>query len=139
MPPVLLQTNKRIVSPWFRLAQLAAPYRWQIGLAVSLAGAACLSGLAAPLLIERLLVTAGTGEEWVVLAVPAAVLLLVVAMQNVASSANAWLLAGVALDLVRDLRRAARERARCSISCRGCMTCRRTEAGSCSMGETYGR
>src|SRR5689334_6790065 len=105
MLPVLLLDYERIVSPWLRLAQLAVPYRWRIGLAFSLAVAACLLGLAAPLLIERLLIVAGAGGDWSPLAIPAVGLLFAVALQNIASSSNAWLFGGVALDVVRELRR----------------------------------
>ena len=109
MPPVLLR-NERIVSPWLRLIRLLRPHRFRLLLAIGLALGACLLSLAAPLLIERLLVVASNHQSLLALAIPALVLFTVVAFQALAGTANAWLLGGVALNVVRELRRQLYER-----------------------------
>jgi ABC-type multidrug transport system fused ATPase/permease subunit len=102
--------DERIVSAWLRLLRLLAPHRFRILLAVGLAAAACLFTLAAPLLVKRLLLAAGQEQPLWALAVPALLLSMVVTLQAAASTANAWLLGGVALNVVRELRRRLYER-----------------------------
>src|SRR5205085_10962780 len=101
----LEKRNERIVSPWLRLARLLAPHRTRILLALALATLACLFSLASPLLVERVLVRAGDRQGIAVLLAPGLMLLVVVFVQAIASTGNSWLLATVALDVVRSLRR----------------------------------
>jgi ABC-type multidrug transport system fused ATPase/permease subunit len=93
------------VSPWLRLARLHAPHKTRVLLALSLAVLACLFSLASPLLVEQVLTRAGERHGLAVLLAPALMLLVVVMVQAVASTGNSWLLATVALDVVRSLRR----------------------------------
>jgi len=101
----LAKRNERIVSPWLRLAHLLAPHKTRIFLALGLATLACLFSLAAPLLVEQLLVRAANQHGLAVLVSPALMLLAVVIVQAASSTGNSWLLATVALDVVRGLRR----------------------------------
>jgi ABC-type multidrug transport system fused ATPase/permease subunit len=104
------EQDERIVSPWLGLLRLLAPHRFRISLALGLAGMACLFTLAAPLLVKWMLMAAGDEQALLALALPALLLLAVVILQAAASTANAWLLGGVALNIVRELRRRLYER-----------------------------
>src|SRR4051794_13797933 len=103
--PLEKRENERIVSPWHRMARLLAPHRTRILLALGLAALACLFSLASPLLVERVLLRAGARNGLSHLMAPGLMLLAVVIVQAVASNGNAWLLATVALEIVRNLRR----------------------------------
>jgi subfamily B ATP-binding cassette protein MsbA len=101
----LLLENERIVSSWFRLARLLAPYWPAMIAAALLTTSACLLNVAGPVLINRLLAAAGSRDTVFALAVPALALITAAAVQAVANGLNSWLLGGVALKVVRDLRK----------------------------------
>jgi ABC-type multidrug transport system fused ATPase/permease subunit len=92
------------------LARLLARHRLRIATALGLALLACLFSLASPLLVERMLLTASDRAGITPLLAPAILLLAVVLVQALASTGNSWLLASVALEVVRDLRRQLYER-----------------------------
>jgi subfamily B ATP-binding cassette protein MsbA len=87
------------------LARLLAPHKTRIFLALGLAALACLFSLASPLLIERVITRAGDRHGLAAVVAPGLMLLAVVVVQAAASTGNSWLLANVALDVVRNLRR----------------------------------
>ena len=66
--------------------------------------AACALGVCAPLVAERILRAGSDHSTLGVLLVPGLTLLAAAAAQSCAAAANSWLLGGVALELVRDLR-----------------------------------
>lgn len=104
IPPGLLKANERIVSSWSRLGQLVAPRRRHLVLAIGLAGGACLLALAGPILLAHLLSAANQRQGLPPLAIPAAVLLAAITLQAAAGAANNWLLGGISLDVVQELR-----------------------------------
>ena len=87
-----------------RLAQLIAPFRLRLVSALALAVAACALGVLLPLVVQWLLVAADASGPAEALILPGVLLLAAAILHALTASANAWLLGGVAIDLVRDLR-----------------------------------
>ncbi|HEY1377112.1 MAG TPA: ABC transporter ATP-binding protein, partial [Gemmataceae bacterium] len=86
-----------------RLGGLLHPFRWRLALALGLTAAACLFNLFLPLLLQRLIDGAASGDGPAV-PVCAAGLLAAYAAQAAAGFAATIAAAGVGLALVRDLR-----------------------------------
>ena len=95
----------------FDWRRLLKPHALHVGLAACLAIAACvLAAIAAPLVVQWLLTSATGQSSQLALLVPAGALLAVVATQAFAGAANAWLLGGTALQIVRSLRHSLYQR-----------------------------